>query len=76
MTTVAEYHRDVKARLIADPLIRRFDIRRERQTRTDHYPHLSDAPHHIHDGQQDNVLPGAPTKIAQVLDEIAEHLSQ
>jgi hypothetical protein len=50
-------------------LIRRWD-------NAPHYPHLSNAPHHIHDGQQDNVLPGAPTKIAQVLDEIAEHLSQ
>ncbi len=30
MTSVAEYHQAVKARLIADPLIVRFEIRRER----------------------------------------------
>ena len=128
MTTVAEYHRDVKARLIADPLIRRFDIRRERQTRTDghmrarltlsngdllefseyvhqiedrieavrysfhwanadgtlirrwdnapHYPHLPQAPHGIHDGEQNKVRPGTPIHITQVLDEIAAHLAQ
>lgn len=127
MTTVAEYHRDVKARLIADPLIRRFNIRRERQTRTDgymrarlvlsngdllefseyiqqiadrievvrynfhwtdadgilirrwdnapHYPHLPQAPHHIHDGEQNSVRPGTPKQTAQVLDEIAAHLA-
>ena len=37
MTTVAEYQRDVKALMIADPLVRQFDIRRERQTRNDGY---------------------------------------
>jgi hypothetical protein len=32
MTSVAEYHQAVKARLIADPLIVRFEIRRERRS--------------------------------------------
>jgi hypothetical protein len=36
-----------------------------------HYPSLPQAPHHIHDGDRDNVLPGAPVTIAEVLDEIA-----
>jgi hypothetical protein len=128
VTTVAEYQRDVKARLIADPLVLQFDIRRERQTRSDghmrvrmtlsngdllefseyvqqigervevvtysyhwtdaegtlirrwdnasHYPHLPRAPHHIHDGRQDNVRPGMPIRLTQVLDEIATYLAQ
>lgn len=37
MTTIAEYHQDIKARLIADPLVLRFDIRRERRTLNDGY---------------------------------------
>jgi hypothetical protein len=32
VTTVAEYHQSVKARLLADPLVHRFEIRRERRT--------------------------------------------
>jgi hypothetical protein len=120
VTTIAEYHRDIKARLIADPLILRFDIRREKRTQDDgylraclilatgdrvefteyvhqmqgqielvtysfqwmdagdnlirrwdnapHYPHLPNAPHHIHDGEQGTVLPGTAMSITQVLD--------
>jgi hypothetical protein len=124
VTTVAEYHQAVKARLIADPLVLQFEIQRERRTADDgylrarlllnnqqelefseyirrvrdqihvvtysfhwtdsngtlicrwdnapHYPKLPQAPHHIHDGDQDSVLPGAPITIAEVLDEIAK----
>jgi hypothetical protein len=124
VTTVAEYHQAVKARLIADPLVLQFDIQRERRTADDgylrarllldneeelefseyvrrvrdqvqvvtysfhwtdangklicrwdnapHYPDLPQAPHHIHDGHQDNVLPSASMTIAEVLDKIAE----
>jgi len=124
VTIVAEYHQAVKARLIADPLVLRFDIQRERQTADDgylrvrllledreelefseyvrrvrgqvqvvtysfhwtdangklicrwdnapHYPDLPQAPHHIHDGDQDNVLPSESMTIAEVLDEIAK----
>jgi hypothetical protein len=32
MTSIAEYHQAVKARLIADPLVLQFDIRHERRT--------------------------------------------
>jgi hypothetical protein len=35
VTTVADYHEAVKARLIADPLVVRFDLRRERRTMDD-----------------------------------------
>lgn len=124
MTTVAEYHQAIKARLIADPLVQQFDIRRERRTVDDgylrarlildnreqlefseyvrrirdqihvvtysfhwtdpsgnlirrwdnapHFPNLPQAPHHLHDGDQDNVLPAAPMTMAEVLDEIAK----
>lgn len=128
MTTIAEYHRDVKARLIADPLVHQFVIRRERRTLNDgylrarltlsngdqleffeyvhqvrghievvtysfhwmdsggelirrwdnapHYPHLPQAPHHVHDGDQDRVLPGTPTSVTQVLDQISAYLAR
>ena len=46
-------------------LVRRWD-------NAPHYPNLPRAPHHIHDGAHDNVLPGAPMTIADVLDEIAK----
>jgi hypothetical protein len=124
VTPIAEYHQAVKARLIADPLVLRFDIQRERRTADDgylracllldnreelefseyvrrvrdqvqvvtysfhwtdangklicrwdnapHYPNLPQAPHHIHDGDQDNVLPSESMTIAEVLDEIAK----
>ncbi len=123
MTSVAEYHQVVKARLITDPLVVRFEIRRERRTIDDgylrasltlrngdrlefseyvrqahdrvevvtysfhwmdsgdrlirrwdnapHFPDLPQAPHHIHDGDEENVLPAVPITIVQVLDEIA-----
>lgn len=123
MTSIAEYHQAVKARLIADPLVVRFELRRERRTMDDghlraqltlrsgdqlefseyvrelydsvqvvtysfhwtdssgrlirrwdnapHFAHLPQAPHHMHDGMEDNVLPSTPMTIVEVLDEIA-----
>ena len=49
----------------SDELVRRWD-------NAPHYPSLPQAPHHIHEGDQDNVLPGTPMTIAEVLDEIAK----
>ena len=37
MTSIAEYHQAVKARLIADPLVQQFDIQREWRTADDGY---------------------------------------
>ena len=37
-----------------------------------HYPKLKNFPHHIHDGETDEITPGAPTNIFAVLDEIAK----
>jgi Family of unknown function (DUF6516) len=127
VTTVDEYHQAVKVRLIADPLVLQFDIRRERSGISDghlrarvtlsngdqlefseyvhqaqgqieivtysfhwsdsagnlirrwdnvpHFLHLSQAPDHIHDGSEQTVIPGMPTSLMQVLDEISAHLS-
>jgi hypothetical protein len=38
-----------------------------------HYPDLPGAPHHIHDGSEENVHPGHPMYLENVLDAIAEH---
>jgi hypothetical protein len=127
VTTIAGYHQAVKARLLADPLIHRFEIRRERKTLDDghlrarltlfngdqlefseyvrqvqgiievitysfhwtdpdgklirrwdnapHFPHLPQAPHHIHESDEETVVPGRPITITQVLDEISASLS-
>ena len=40
-----------------------------------HYPTLPGAPHHIHEGSEENVLPGNPIDIYQVLDIIAQEIS-
>ena len=126
MASVAEYHQAVKARLIADPLVVRFEIRRERRTIDDghlrarltlrngdqlefseytrlvrnqvevvtysfswtnasgellrrwdnapHFPDLHQAPHHVHEGKEDRVVPGSSISIADVLDAIAGSL--
>jgi hypothetical protein len=127
VTTIEEYHQSIKARLIIDPLVRRFEVRRERRNisdghlrarltlsngsqlefseyvrlvegqvqvfnysfhwadsdgklikRWDNVPHfmqLPQAPHHIHDGKESNVVPGAAMSITKVLDEISLRLS-
>ncbi len=40
-----------------------------------HYPNLSGFPHHMHDGDEKNVLPGEPMSLTKVLDQIAARLS-
>lgn len=127
MTAIADYHQAVKARLIADPLVARLIIQRERRTQEDgylrgrlvlrngdelglseyvqlarvgvrvitysfhwadsagrlvrrwdnapHFSHLPGAPHHVHDGDETRVAPGAPVTLLQVLDEIAACLA-
>lgn len=46
-------------------LIRRWD-------NTPHFPDLSNAPHHIHEGETGEATPGKPINIFAVLDEIAK----
>lgn len=41
---------------------------------TPHFPHLPNAPHHIHNGGTDEVMAGNPIHIFDVLDIIAEQL--
>lgn len=48
-------------------LIRRWD-------NTPHFPDLPGFPHHIHDGVTDEVVPGQPVSIFEVLDQIASLL--
>lgn len=40
-----------------------------------HYPQLPGFPHHIHDGDEKNVLPGEPMNLFKVMDQIAARLS-
>lgn len=40
-----------------------------------HYPQLPGFPHHIHDGDEKNVLPGEPMNRFKVMDQIAARLS-
>lgn len=41
-----------------------------------HYPHLPGFPHHLHDGDEKNVLPGEPMNLFKVLDLITARLEQ
>ena len=41
-----------------------------------HYPNLPGFPHHLHDGDDKNVLPGEPMTLLKVLDFIAKRLNQ
>lgn len=41
-----------------------------------HYPNLSGFPDHIHDGNEDNVLPGEPMNLFKVLTIIAPRLNE
>ena len=49
-------------------LIRRWD-------NTPHFPGLPGFPHHIHEGDTNEVLPGHPVNVFVVLDEIAQYLA-
>jgi len=48
---------------------------RVRWDATPHYPDLPGAPHHVHDGSEENVQPGHPMHLMDVLDAIAERLA-
>lgn len=48
-------------------LLRRWDNAK-------HYPKLPGYPHHLHDGDEKNVVPGEPMNLFKVLDLIAERL--
>ena len=50
-----------------DKLITRWDNAK-------HYPKLPGFPHHLHDGDEKNVLPGEPMTLFKVLDIIATRL--
>jgi len=49
---------------------------RVRWDATPHYPDLPGAPHHVHDGSEENVQPGHPMHLMDVLDAIAERLAE
>lgn len=49
---------------------------RVRWDATPHYPDLPGAPHHVHDDSEENVQPGHPMHLTDVLDAIAERLAQ
>lgn len=125
----ADYLERIKERLLTDPIVAGFQIRRERATVTDghirvrvaisdgsrlefseymertqqggikvivysyhwenedgnlirrwdntpHFPDLSGAPHHIHDGQTGAARPGIPMDVFAVLDQIGQLLGQ
>jgi len=48
---------------------------RARWDATPHYPDLPGAPYHVHDGSENNVHPGSPMHLGNVLDAIAERLA-
>jgi predicted AlkP superfamily phosphohydrolase/phosphomutase len=50
-------------------LLRRWD-------NTKHFPKLKDFPNHIHDGETNEVTPGAPINIFAILDEIAKIIGE
>ena len=41
-----------------------------------HYPNLPGFPHHLHDGDEENVRPGEPMNLFKVLDLITAQLEQ
>ena len=42
----------------------------------EHYPKLPNFPHHLHNGDEKNVLPGEPMNLFKVLDIIADELKK
>lgn len=49
---------------------------RRRWDNVRHYPDLPNFPHHLHDGDEKNVLPGEPMNLFKVLDIIADELKK
>jgi len=50
-------------------------VLRKRWDSTPHYPDLENAPHHVHDGSDDRVLPGEPMSIQAALAQIEREIS-
>jgi hypothetical protein len=50
-------------------------ILRKRWDNAPHYPGIKNAPHHIHDGSSDRVLPGQPMSIQNVLSYLAQEIA-
>ena len=50
-------------------------VLRKRWDSTPHYPDLANAPHHVHNGSEDRVLPGEPMSIRAVLAQIEQEIS-
>jgi hypothetical protein len=50
-------------------------VLRKRWDSTPHYPDLEHAPHHVHDGKEDRVLPGESMSIQAVLVQIVQEIS-
>jgi hypothetical protein len=50
-------------------------VLRKRWDSTPHYPALEKAPHHVHDGSEDSVLPGESMSIQAVLAQIEREIS-
>ena len=53
----------------ANKLLRRWD-------NASHYPNLPGFPHHLHAGDEKNVLPGEPMNLFKVLDYITDTLKK
>lgn len=49
---------------------------RMRWDNAEHYPKLPNFPHHRHDGDEENVLPGEPMNLFKVLDIISDQLKK
>lgn len=49
---------------------------RRRWDNVRHYPDLPNFPHHLHDGDEKNVLPGEPMNLFKALDIIADDLKK
>lgn len=47
---------------------------RARWDSANHHPELENAPHHCHDGDESNVIPGEPLSIQEVLQIIADRI--
>jgi hypothetical protein len=50
-------------------------VLRKRWDNAPHYPDLENAPHHIHDGSPDRVLPGQAISIEDILDLLAREIA-
>ena len=49
---------------------------RLRWDNAEHYPRLPNYPHHLHDGNERNVVPSEPMNLLKVIDLIASRLNE